>query len=290
MIERTNPIAPDEAGRHQNPSGLDWLAGGGEMGALIRSFDWSKTSVGPLHTWPQSLRTVLSICLCSRLPMAIWWGPEIVQFYNDGYRPFLGIKHPRSMGQRGNECWKEMWDVCGPLYHHVMRTGESTRSADLQLLMDRNGHVEEAYVTFAFSPIRGEMADVQGNLITVTETTRRVIGERRLKTLRDLGAMATAAKTPGDACRIAADILAGASCDIPFAALYLLEAEGRRARLFGVSGFERGAQASPETIDLPGTDATGWPIREVVASKRSVVVDDLSGFGPCPRVLGPIRR
>src|SRR3989442_1037071 len=111
--------------------------------------------------------------------MAIWWGPEIVQFYNDGYRPFLGAKHPRSMGQPGDECWAEIWDVCGPLYRHVMATGESTWSADLQLMMERNGYLEETYFTFSYSPIRGERADVLGNLITVTETTERVLGERR---------------------------------------------------------------------------------------------------------------
>ena len=80
-----------------------WLVGGGEMGALIRALDWSRSPVGPIDSWPQSLRTALGICLSSRFPMAIWWGPEIVQFYNDGYRPFLGAKHPRSMGQPGDE-------------------------------------------------------------------------------------------------------------------------------------------------------------------------------------------
>src|SRR5947209_16135580 len=120
-----------------------WLVVGGEMGALIRSLDWSRSPLGPIDTWPQSLRTSLGICLSSRFPMAIWWGPEIVQFYNDGYRPFLGTKHPRSMGQRGDECWAEIWNVCGPLYRHVMTTGDSAWSADLQLLMERDGYLEE---------------------------------------------------------------------------------------------------------------------------------------------------
>jgi len=148
------------------------------MGALIRSLDWSRSPLGPIDTWPQSLRTSLGICLSSRFPMAIWWGPDIVQFYNDGYRPFLGTKHPRSMGQRGDECWAEIWNVCGPLYRHVMTTGESTWSADLQLLMERDGYLEETYFTFAYSPIRGERAEVLRNLITVTETTERMLGER----------------------------------------------------------------------------------------------------------------
>ncbi len=254
-----------------------WLVGGGEMGALIRSLDWSRSPLGPIDTWPQSLRTSLGICLSSRFPMAIWWGPEIVQFYNDGYRPFLGTKHPRSMGQRGDECWAEIWNVCGPLYRHVMTTGDSTWSADLQLLMERDGYLEETYFTFAYSPIRGESADVLGNLITVTETTERVLGERRLRTLRDLGALAMAAKTPEEAAQLAAETLSANDADMPFSLLYLVEDDGRHARLVASSG----GIESPATPSLIGDDAR-WPAGQVVASARAVVVDDLRALEPLP--------
>src|SRR5436189_271461 len=202
----------------------------------VRSHGESRPPRGPIDAWPQILRTSLGICLSSRFPMAIWWGPEIVQFYNDGYRPFLGTKHPRSMGQRGDECWAEIWNVCGPLYRHVMTTGDSTWSADLQLLMERDGYLEETYFTFAYSPIRGESADVLGNLITVTETTERVLGERRLRTLRDLGALAMAAKTPEEAAQLAAETLSANDADMPFSLLYLVEDDGRHARLVASSG------------------------------------------------------
>jgi PAS domain S-box-containing protein len=250
------------------------------MGALIRSLDWSRTPVGPISTWPQSLRTALGICLSSRFPMAIWWGPDVVQFYNDGYRPFLGSKHPRSMGQRGDECWAEIWDVCGPLYRHVMTTGDSTWSADLQLLMDRNGYVEETYFTFSYSPIRGETAEVLGNLITVTETTERVVSERRLRTLRDISALTLAGATPDEAGRLALETLGANSADVPFALLYLMDDDGRRARLVAGSGTSPGTIASPEIIDL--NDEAVWPIAPVIASGEALAVHDLARMGPLP--------
>jgi PAS domain S-box-containing protein len=213
--------------------------------------------------------------------MAIWWGPEILQFYNDGYRPFLGAKHPRSMGQRGDECWAEIWDVCGPLYERVMTTGESTWSTDLQLLMERNGYLEETYFTFAYSPIRGETADVLGNLITVTETTERVLGERRLRTLRDLGALAMAGKTPDEAARLATQTLDAAGVDVPFALLYLVDDDGRHARLACTSGIAPGTAMSPTTVELTGSETT-WPLARVVTSAAPVVMADLVDLGALP--------
>jgi hypothetical protein len=98
--------------RAKLPLAEEVLAGGGEMGALMRSLDWSTTPLGPAENWPQSLYTAVSICLASHFPMLIWWGPELVKLYNDAYRPILGAtKHPRAMGQRGRECWPETWDI-----------------------------------------------------------------------------------------------------------------------------------------------------------------------------------
>src|SRR5690348_2150547 len=111
------------------PSAAEVLAGGGEMGALMRALDWTDSPIGPVASWPQSLRTAVSICLASRFPMLIWWGPELVMLYNDAYRPILGTtKHPRSMGQRGRDCWPEIWDVIGPMLEGVLTRGEATWS------------------------------------------------------------------------------------------------------------------------------------------------------------------
>src|SRR6185295_5064477 len=102
------------------------IPGGGEMGALVRSMDWSASPLGPLETWPQSLLTSTCICLNSRFPMLIWWGPHFIKIYNDAYRPMLGTKHPRSMGQEGKECWPEIWNLIGPMLESVYARGEAT--------------------------------------------------------------------------------------------------------------------------------------------------------------------
>ncbi len=99
------------------------FAGGGEMGALMRALDWSAISLGPVGDWPQSLRTAVSICLTSRFPMLVWWGPDLVMLYNDAYRPLIGTKHPVAMGQRGVECFPEIWEIIGPMLTGV-RAGQ----------------------------------------------------------------------------------------------------------------------------------------------------------------------
>src|SRR5258708_25533673 len=194
------------------------------MGALMRSLDWSTTPLGSVENWPQSLRTAVSICLASYFPMLIWWGPELVMLYNDAYCPMLGMtKHPKAMGQRGRECWPEIWDIIGPMLEGVLTKGEATRSENQLLLLDRHGYLEECYFTFSYSPIRDETGGVGGIFTAVTETTNQVLHERRLRTLRELAARTGEAKTTVEACRSAAETLSTNGADIPFALIYLLD-------------------------------------------------------------------
>ena len=179
-------IMQDQLEKEPEDTASEWLSGGGETGKLIRAMDWSKSPLGSIGSWPQSLRTAVSICLASRFPMAIFWGMAGTQIYNDGYRPVLGGKHPASLGQSCFDCWSEIWNVVGPLYDHVRTTGEATWSEDLPLYMDRHGYIEETYFIFSYSAIRDETTAVNGVLVTCVETTDRVLGERRLRTLRDL--------------------------------------------------------------------------------------------------------
>ncbi len=259
------------------PPAVDIFTGGGGMGALMRAHDWSPTPVGSVETWPQSLRTALSILLASGYPMYIAWGREFVQFYNDAYRPILGAtKHPAALGQGTRECFAEIWDIIGPMFERVMSTGEQTSRRDQLLPLDRYGYVEECYFDFSYSPIRDESGGVGGVFVTCMETTGRVLGERRLRTLRDLGARAATAKHDEDACRAAADILAANPADIPFVLLYLLDAARGQARLVATAGISRGGPAAAEVVDLASASSDGWPLAEAMEPGRAVIVDNLT--------------
>jgi hypothetical protein len=132
---------------------LGFLAGGDEMGALMRAHDWEATSVGAPETWPQSLRTTVRLPLNTQHPMFIWRGPELVQFYNDAYRQTMGPeRHPRALGQRGRECWEEIWDIIGTQIDHVM-TGQGATWHEDHLVRGRHGEKEDVWWTYSFSPI-----------------------------------------------------------------------------------------------------------------------------------------
>ncbi len=250
------------------------LRGGGEMGALMRSIDWAATPLGPVHTWPQSLRTALSILLETGFPMYIAWGPEFIQFYNDGYRPILGsTKHPAAMGASTRETFAEIWDIIGPMFAGVMN-GTPTTFVDFMLPLDRHGFVEECYFIYSYSPIRQESGDVGGVLVTVTETTTRVIGERRLKTTQALAARTRAARAVSDACRIVADVLVESAADMPFAVLYLVDLDQRAAHLEALSNVEGPSLLAPTTVPLVDiADAGIWRFGDLVASRRPHRVD-----------------
>ena len=236
----------------------DVLAGGGDMGALMRSVDWSRTAVGPVSGWPQSLRTALSILLETGFPMYIAWGPEFTQFYNDGYRPILGsTKHPAAMGASTRETFAEIWDIIGPMFAGVMQ-GAATNVVDFLLPLDRHGFIEECYFIFSYSPIRQESGDVGGVLVTVTETTQRVLGERRLKTTQALAARTRNARTVRHACEICATVLAESRADVPFALLYLLDGRG-----------ELILEGSSDHVP-PGVE---WPFSEVLRTGQPAVVE-----------------
>lgn len=236
---------------------VDCLVGGGEMGRLMRSHDWSKTPLGPPEHWPQSLRTAVSICLNSQFPIILWWGPQLTVLYNDSYTPFLGIKHPHAaLGKPGRECWHEIWHIVGPMLEGVLETGKATWSDDLLLFLERFGYPEECYFTFSYSPIRDESGGVGGVFTPVKETTGNVIGARRMRTLRDLAQRSSKAQDVAEACRAAADTIAENPYDIPFACLYLFDEKRERAELCGTARIEPGQSASPQVIDL---SQERWP-------------------------------
>ncbi len=255
----------------------DIFAAGGEMGRLMAAIDWSATPIGPVDRWPQSLLTAVSICLSSRFPILLWWGPDLVMIYNDAYRPILGMtKHPKAMGQAGRECWPEIWHVIGPMLEGVMTCGEATWSEDQLLPLDRNGYVEECYFTFSYSPISHEAGGVGGVFTAVTETTERVLSERRLSCLRGLAEYTAPANTAEEACTRAIEMLRDHP-DVPFSALYLLNEGGTQALLVA---------CYPPGLELPGfVDALGdhAGVGEVLAQAvkaGQVVETDVAGLAP----------
>jgi PAS domain S-box-containing protein len=158
---------------------LRFLTGGGQMGALARSKDWSETPLGSPETWPQSLRATVNILLNSQFPMFVWWGPELTTIYNDAYIPIAGKKHPRLLGQSGSEAWAEIWPDLGPLVESVF-SGISTWSADQLLVMNRHGYDEETYFTFSYSPVLNDDGAVGGLFCACIETTEQVLATRRI--------------------------------------------------------------------------------------------------------------
>jgi PAS domain S-box-containing protein len=230
------------------------FAGGGEMGARMRALDWSKTPLGPVETWPQSLKTSVSICLNSRFAILLWWGPELVKIYNDAYVEFIGSKHPWALGSPGRKVWPEIWDAIGPMLEGVMERGEANRAEDLLLLLERHGYAEECYFTFSYSPIRNESGGVGGVFTPVLETTSKIIAERRLRTLRSLAAIGgNRSRNAHQACSAALQVLATNRHDIPFAAIYLFEPspDPQRivARLVGVTAADERPMQLAEILD-----------------------------------------
>jgi signal transduction histidine kinase len=198
----------------------DCFTGGGELGELMRAFDWSRTPLGPVARWPQSLRTSLNICLTSRFPIVIFWGPELTLLYNDAYAAILADKHPRSLGSPTRLVFSEVMHIIEPMLRGVMRSGQATWSHDELFMLDRHGYAEECYFRFSYSPMLVESGGVGGIFCAVTETTQEVVTKRRLQTLEQLAARASEAKTPEEAYYGAAVVLHGNRCDVPFAGFY----------------------------------------------------------------------
>src|SRR6267154_2371702 len=150
----------------------DFLAGGGEMGALTRSFDWAANPLGPPDGWPQSLRTAVRILLNTNHPMFIWWGDELIQFYNDAYRQTMGPeRHPSALGQGGRECWAEIWPIIGPQIEQVMSGGGATWHENQLVPVTRHGKLEQVYWTYGYSPI-DEDDGIGGVLVVCRDVTK----------------------------------------------------------------------------------------------------------------------
>ncbi|MFI5841849.1 SpoIIE family protein phosphatase [Catenuloplanes sp. NPDC051500] len=234
----------------------------GDVGRDLAAVAWDATPLGQPESWPQSLRTAVSILLSSRFPMWMAWGPDLTFFCNDAYRrDTLGRKYPWALGRPASEVWAEIWDDIGPRIETVLSTGEATWDQDLLLFLERSGYSEETYHTFSYSPLRDDAGALVGMLCVVTEDTERVIGERRMATLRDLGSDPSAIRTVEEVLAFTSAQIGRNLRDLPFTLTYLSSDE--EPRLAAATGIEGGLPVDPPAgsesvlVELDGDLPTG---------------------------------
>ena len=200
--------------------------------------------------------------------MFLWWGPDLIQFYNDGYRPSLRAdKHPSALGERCVDCWPEIWPIIGPQIESVMGEGRSTWNINQLVPINRNGKLEEVFWTYSYSPVRDKDGAVRGTLVVCSETTEQVLSERRLRALLKI---ADESSLPDHVPRLQSLLsfvqnivkkLDSDPTDVPFAAMYLMT-EG---------------QALQSATEAAGNiaDARHWPLAEVARSRKPLLIEDL---------------
>lgn len=247
------------------------------MGALMRYADWSATPLGPAEAWSPALRMMTNFLLANRFPQMLWWGPLFSSLYNDAYIPILGAKHPWALGRPVCEIWKEIWDVLKPLIETPFHGGPATWMEDISLELNRSGFFEETHFTIAYSPVPDESVPggIGGVLATVHEITDKVIGERRIRALRELGARSADPKSAEDACSNIGKTLSSFSRDLPFLLLYLLDEKRQTASLACCLGVSADDRACPESIRLNSRDGQAWPLLDAKATGEIQIVEDL---------------
>jgi hypothetical protein len=283
---RRDPLTNTKHPNSSNSVADELFVGGGEMGALMGSFDWAKTPLGPVETWSPTLQATTRMMLSNCFPMLLWWGPDFYQLYNDAYVPVLGDKHPHAaLAKPFRECWSEVFHILGPLAQTPFDGGPPTWMEDIPLELKRFEFTEEAHFTIGYSPVPDNTAPngIGGVLAIVHEITQKVLGDRRVSALRDLTTRSFEAKTAEEACVIAAATLGHYQRDIPFALIYLTEDNGCSARLASQTRADNHGTLCPVLVDLSKESEGVWPLASAREQKQIIFVEDLAGkFGRVP--------
>ncbi|MCG5463512.1 ATP-binding protein [Micromonospora sp. MED01] len=256
---------------------------GGDTGRLMAQLDWAGTPLGPVDEWSQSLRAAVRMVLSSRYPMLLLWGESYSQLYNDAYSALIGDKHPAALGDDVRVTLAEGWNVLAPLIEEAMATGVASWVPALQLLLERAGYREEAYFSVSHAPARDDDGRTVGVLTVCSEVTQQVVGERRLRLLRDLSVLGDGRTVGVDAtgARLI-DVIDGHPLDVPFAAIYLRDGTALR-RVTCTGGDQGHAPALPDTVELtdPGPPAYAWGLADA-AEGRATQVTDVADRLPLP--------
>jgi signal transduction histidine kinase len=235
--------------------------GESETAQRLRAIDWSRTDLGAPASWPENLRAAVRLCLTSRFPILLWWGRQLSVLYNDG----------------GRELWAALGDAISPMLQSVMASGVAIASEDVRLFVDRAVAKEEVFVSLSFGPMLGaDGQTVEGIFCPCAETTEKVVGARRLETLRKLAAWSRDARTLTAACEGAVAVLRENPRDVPFAALYV--GDEREMRLVA-GAMPREDHRLPATVTALDTDDSPWPLGQVLRSKEPVDRVDLVARG-----------
>ncbi|HZZ94112.1 MAG TPA: GAF domain-containing protein [Usitatibacter sp.] len=280
---RNSPAAPSP----------EFLTGGGDMGERMRAHDWSRTPLGPAREWPQALRAAVRIMLASRQAVSIWWGPALVNLYNDACRPLAGANHPAALGQAAPSAWREIWDDIGARVEGALRGAEPGTQPAVPLLVERHGRVEEAHYTLSFAALPADDGSMGGVLCTFADVTQGVVWDRQMNVLRHVSLHAAAATSVHEACVRAVEALAWGAADVPFAAIYFADVGLGQASLAAAAGIPRGHPALPET--LPLDTESPWRVQDALVAAptghpRVTLGDALLGTLPTGRWSMPPRE
>ncbi len=254
--------------------------GDSEMASRMRAHPWAETALGEPSGWPASLSVACRLCLTSRFPMVLWWGPDLYFLYNDAYLPFLGEKHP-ALGKPGHLVWGEIWQIIGSQLRSVLDTGQATFSQDVLLPLNRGGFLEETYYTYSFSPLYDDAGVVRGVFTAATDSTDGIVGARRLSVLNELGGVAGRARHVPEAFQMIGDVLGRSGQDVPFAAAYLREPGSDELALRVVS-------PAGATDGMTPAFLAGWPVGEVLRTGQARITDVAGQFGKLPSGGWPV--
>lgn len=272
-------MQPDDVAMSQ---AYPFLAGGGETGELIRSIDWSKTSLGSPGRWPQSLKTCVRIMLTSRQPIWIGWGKELIKLYNDPYKAIVGGKHPWAFGQPASIVWKDIWKDIEPMLKQVMEKDEGTYVESQLLIMERNGYSEETYYTFSYTPIPDDNGGTAGMICANTDDTDRIISDRQLRTLTQLGKKLANVQSNKEIFDNTIAAVKENPQDFPFAILYQLNEN--TACFTSSTAMDDGIERVPQQIDLnQQDDISRLFAKAVLERKQQVLQTPEATFGNLPK-------
>ncbi|QHL89451.1 PAS domain-containing protein [Nibribacter ruber] len=242
------------------------------MGALMRSYDWASHPLGSPDAWPESLKSTIRLLLNSRFPMFVWWSQELYAFHNDAYLPALGEKHPAALGTPARVLWAEAWDQLGQIAEPILTGGAPFYAQGLYIPLKRKGFMEDTYWTFSYSPAFDDEGLVNGIFCACYEETMTVLGQRRLKTLKDISEGTSQIETLADACQTICHLLTQNVGDVPFCQIYLLHEQESEVQLLGQAGVTETMAPSvislQEELGKPGY----WPLARTQRSRQKEVV------------------